>query len=520
MKSKRSEILIFSFYQDLLKDLSIDKENTVIELFKLFEDYLRSSKDKAFLFKNSSFDLLKELTEINKRFISAKTNQINNLIKQKKGFFKHYLQEIQKEELIFFIILITLSVVKILAGSTQKSQNNSPYVAPFAMIGSPTYTILRSSPEAPQSASHINMTLQTPEFHGRLRAKVQKITYTAPKMQPISSGTTKVGSPKNSPIKKLKTAPASLLLQNLSQTSQEVVQLENRVNQNRNYSNTTQVVINQAPTATNSGIQTKTHLLNSSGYYADLGKVQDVYKTEITETNAVLVPQSVPMDREHVTISPLLKGYTIDRDKGGTYFFIKSHHNTHTQVMAFELPDTCSYVSGSGNALDYHEELEKRYVIHLQNRYGSNPSPEYLLKNGTKAIDDLNKYGITQDKVIAAAKRAFGLDINTLYSMNIPADVLLPWSHVNSINVKQIDALNTFVESGDPGSSNSFNAQTLSGRLTAALQNGQDVNKHYAAVRQLLKPGSVEANIAERVHDKYLYGAREAVKAVEQKGGI
>ena len=86
VKSKTSEILIFSFYQDLLKDISIDPENTVIEIFKLFEKYLRSSKDKAFLFKNSSFESLKELTEINKRFIYAKTNQINNLIKQKKGF--------------------------------------------------------------------------------------------------------------------------------------------------------------------------------------------------------------------------------------------------------------------------------------------------------------------------------------------------------------------------------------------------------------------------------------------------
>ena len=153
-----------------------------------------------------------------------------------------------------------MSVVKILAGSTQKSQNNSPYVAPFARIGSPTYTILRSSLEAPQSVSHINMTLQTPEFHGTLRAKMQKITYTAPKVQPISSGTTKVGSPKNSPIKKLKTAPAPLLLQTESQTSQEVAKLQNRVN--RNLSNTTQIVVNQVPTATNSGVQTKTHLLN------------------------------------------------------------------------------------------------------------------------------------------------------------------------------------------------------------------------------------------------------------------
>ena len=187
--------------------------------------------------------------------------------------------------------------------------------------------------------------------------------------------------------------------------------------------------------------------------------------------------------------------------------------------MGFELPDTCGYVSGSGNAFLYHEELEQGYVIYLQNMYGANPSPEYLLKNGTKAIDDLYKYGITEDQVIAAAKRTFGLDINTLYSMNIPADVLLPWSHLNSINLKQIDALNTFVESGDPESSSSFNAQTESGRLTTALESGRDVNKHYSTVDPLLKPGSVEANIAERVHDKYLYGAREAIKAVEQKGG-
>ena len=187
--------------------------------------------------------------------------------------------------------------------------------------------------------------------------------------------------------------------------------------------------------------------------------------------------------------------------------------------MGFELPNTCSYVSGGGTAFDYHEEIKDRYVNHLEQMYDSNPSAEYLLKGGRKAIDDLNKYGVTEDQVIAAAKRAFGLDIDTLYSMDIPPDVLLPWSHVNSINLKQIDALDKFVESGDPGNNNSFNAEVESARLEAALLNGTKVNEHYASVEKILKPGSVEANIAKRVHDKFLYGTQEAITAVEQKGG-
>ena len=187
--------------------------------------------------------------------------------------------------------------------------------------------------------------------------------------------------------------------------------------------------------------------------------------------------------------------------------------------MAFELPATCGYTPGLGTAIDYHEAIQSDYVMHLGNMYDPNPSPEYLLKGKKKAYNDLIKHGITEAQVIGAAKSAFNLDINTLYSLNIPKDVLLPWSHVNAIHSKQIDALSEFTASGNPGSSSSFDAQAASSTLTTALENGKDVNKHYFSTKKRFRPASLEAKVAERHHKKFIYSANEAIVAVEQRGG-
>ena len=316
VKSKTSDILLFSFYQDLLRDVRSDENSTTVELFKLFEEYLRSSKDKTFLFTNNSFNSLKEVAELNERFISAKINQINNILKQNKDFFGYYLRQIRAEELVFFIMIIGLAVVKVLVGSTQKSQTNSYYTPPFAMIGSPTYTMFRGSLDAPQSPSHVNITLQRPDFSGTLKAKAQKVTYSAPKVQPVSITASKAVSPKANILKKLQTAPAQSVSQISPQIQQEIAQPQIRLSQNKIYSKTTNVVVNHLPTDVKGGTQIRTNLLNSYGYYADLNKVKDDFPTVIENTNGVLVAQTVPMDREHTTVTPILNSYTIPRDRG------------------------------------------------------------------------------------------------------------------------------------------------------------------------------------------------------------
>ena len=105
---------------------------------------------------------------------------------------------------------------------------------------------------------------------------------------------------------------------------------------------------------------------------------------------------------------------------------VRSHHKALTNVVSFELPANCGYLPGCGTALDYHTGLKQNIIFHLNNLLASNPTKEYLLRDGTKAVDSLTELGITKNQMITAAGRAFDIDLNTLYSMDVKNELLLP----------------------------------------------------------------------------------------------
>jgi hypothetical protein len=72
----------------------------------------------------------------------------------------------------------------------------------------------------------------------------------------------------------------------------------------------------------------KVNLLNTVGTFADNEKIKNRF-VKILDKNG-LQAQTVLMDREYVTVSPILYSYGIPRDIGGTFFMLRPHHNTHT----------------------------------------------------------------------------------------------------------------------------------------------------------------------------------------------
>ena len=63
-KARTPQIMFSLFCQDLFKDLIDDKISNSLLLFELFEEYLISSKDRIFLFKNLSLKSLKDETSL------------------------------------------------------------------------------------------------------------------------------------------------------------------------------------------------------------------------------------------------------------------------------------------------------------------------------------------------------------------------------------------------------------------------------------------------------------------------
>jgi hypothetical protein len=120
-----------------------------------------------------------------------------------------------------------------------------------------------------------------------------------------------------------------------------------------------------------------------------------------------------------------------------------------------------------------------------------------------------------------AASQAFAKDMEKIVQMGIPKKVLFPWSHVNSMNLKQVEAFNTFTNRFNPGDSEGLlnRPERASNWLEEALTNGLEIRDHYYAVKQILKPGSIESFVANKNYEAHMVAAENAMKTVREFGG-
>ena len=521
-KARTPQIIFSSLCQDLFKDLRDEKSSYSLTLFELFEEYLISSKDRIFLVKTLSLESLKDFSKINRKFILAKKTQIEAILEKRKSIFSKYYRDLELHNLVSSILLfclIVITVITVIGGVKLNNENRekkvyqTPYGfvnAPFASITGQTfhYSSPRETIKAPTPpVSQVQVVSKQNSAVSQTAS--QKVSFNAPKVNPLSKSRTTPALSKVAVEQNLQSAPIS----------QQIIFVEEALNNNSNYREATDISVNTVSSQTGNGFETKANMLNAVGTYKDLETAQSNFAENVNMTSMSV--QTIAADREHLNVKPIRKGLTIPDEQGACFLFLRSHHVKHTQVMSYEIPQTCGYTKKDG-LLEYQDSIEVTYIDHLNKMYETNPEPRYLLPGNVKAVEELEQYGFGSDNVAVAATKGFAVDRKTRMGMDIPKEVLLPWSHVNMINLKQADAYKDFAERLNPGQGLSGlrgNPEQASEMIEAALLNGLEVSDHFRIVNKILKPGSAEACIAERSYTQHMVEARSAIQAVRLAGG-
>lgn len=261
----------------------------------------------------------------------------------------------------------------------------------------------------------------------------------------------------------------------------------------------------------------KVNLLNTVGTFSDNEKVKNNFVKILGEN--YLQPQIALMDREHVTVSPILNSYGIPRESGGTYFMLRTHHKVHTEAMNVHLPIQFGYGSQKGNAIDWHEHLSDVYDNNLVNLYDANPTSKYLLKDNTKARDTLGFYGIEMDDVRAAARSASTMDINRLFNLDIPSELLFPTSHINMLCAKGKQDFDLFTQKSTPGYSMNYSANKASGVLEVGLEKAVGINKFYHSLEPIFIQGTTQRAVIESAHRQFVNSVKESITFTIDRGG-
>lgn len=534
-KAKTPQIIFSSLCQDFFTDITNDKVGCSLPLFELFEEYLLSSKDKIFLFKSTTANSLTEFNEINRKFILARKSKIEAILEENKNTLSKYYQKLNINKLVGYILLSCLALITIVAsnvvykGNREKIVFQPPYAsvmtienasvtsdvlmtknAPFASI---TDNLLNSSPFG-QSSKARRVPISQLRVHSQQNSKPstpasQKVTYNAPKVASLSKTSAIPVVTKAVPLKKLQPANVSI--------SQDVAVAKKKLNNTPKYKAPVIIVMN---TVIN-GAKTEANIRNTVGTYQDLGKVKEHFARSFENATSPISVQTTGVDRQHVNIESTRNSLTIPRNQGACHILPTKHHVLVTPLMDCTVPFDCGY-GNKKDLLEYHDILATRYDKMLDSVYDTNPGPKYLIPNGIIPVKDLEQYGVTPDEVKVSGSQAFAQERTKIVLMEIPKDVLFPWSHANSINVKQVEAFNTFSNRFNPGDSEGLanRPKRASIWIAEALKNGREASEHYYAVLPILKPGSHEFFVANKNYEAHMVAAENAIYTVRHFGGV
>ena len=501
-------IFFYSFYEELFEDLISKEKTNTIPIFQLFEEFLLNSEQKIILLENISFT---NLSKIITKFFFAKKNQINKIFEKNKQFFYYYLQEAGLGAILLGVIVVGISIVKT-PGTIRQISANRPASPPFAMMSyNSYYSRNRIKPKIPQ-ISEPSITI------------VQPLPTSSIQTSPTSSVlqvNTRLSMPR--PVQTRSTSLVTAKVQQpvaLTQVKQNCLKVQQILQ--RTFSNTpTTVQVNvgyEMDKGTGLWVPTtKANILNTVGTYADSEKVKTAF-VKIAGENGLQV-QKVSQDREHVTVSPILRSYGILRESGATFLMLKPHHVVHTNVMYVSLPLQFGYDSRKGDAIDWHEHLATVYDSNLVKLYDSKTTSKYLLKDNTKAVETLAVYGLDMDDVRNAARTAHSIDINRLNELDIPRQLLLPTRHINMLCQKGKQDFDLFTQRFSPGYSLNYTPNKASKFLEVGLEEAIDVNKFYYSLEPYFVQGTTERATIQSSHRQFTNSVNESITFTIDRGG-
>ncbi len=499
-KSKKDFIFFYSFYQDLFEDLISKEKTNTRPIFELFEESLLNSEQKIILLKNISFT---DLSKIITKFFFAKKNQINKIFEKNQEFFYYYLQEAGLGAILLGIVVVGITIVKA-PGAVRRINANRPASPPFAMMSyNYYYSRNQIGPKLPQITETITSIIQTLPTSSVLQVNKRSSIPRPLQTRSPYSVTAKAQQPVGlTQVKQNCSKVEQILQQNFSNTPTIV-----KVNVGYEIDKRTGVLV---PT-------TKANLLNTVGTFADNEKAKNVFVKILGENN--LQAQTVFLDREHVTVSPILRSYGIPRESGATYFMLRPHHVVHTQAMDVNLPLQFGYDSQKGNAINWHEHLSTVYDNNLVELYDPNPTSKYLLKDNTKAVETLAFYGIDMNDVRNAARSAHTIDINRLNELDIPPELLLPTSHINMLCHKGKQDFYFFTQKSSFGYSINYSPSKASKVLEVGLVKAVNINKFYYSLEPSFIQGTTGRAVIQSSHRQFVNSVKESITFTIERGG-
>ena len=117
-KSKASEISYFVFHEQLFDDFTNNPKGSSIQIFKLFEEFLYSSNDKAVFIKDFS---IKNLNEIINKFCFLYKKQIEKIIQIEKALFN---TKLSLEQTVMTVVIVALAIFSSAMTSMERRATN------------------------------------------------------------------------------------------------------------------------------------------------------------------------------------------------------------------------------------------------------------------------------------------------------------------------------------------------------------------------------------------------------------
>lgn len=214
------------------------------------------------------------------------------------------------------------------------------------------------------------------------------------------------------------------------------------------------------------------------------------------------------LDQDHSLIKPLLEGFNIRREDASTLFLSNVEHKAQTKGMNSSLPLNIGYTPETGNAFDFLDVLEDRYVKVIEDRY--------QITDKNSFADNLALNNLEPQDLIEGARRSYKTDKETLSNQNIAKDLILPLSHVrlaNNQGANEFDRLtNRFSQYPKPS------MKKIATMITSGVEDCFNRRQHLLAIKPYLVNGTLASRDAKRAENAFLHKVEEAIVYAEEMG--
>ena len=517
VKSKSSEIVFFSFYENLLNDSNNSISEDFIQIFRLFEQFLKDSKEKSILLTEVSFEKSSKFYQFVKSFYFAYQEKIQSIVEENSKFFTKFVQS--KLSLQTFIIASLFAFIALLnlvgvRSSKPRFPNPSNPAGSFASMTSRFGQDIYVNRTNRENESGSSMIVAAPATGiNNERSFVLKQPRPNPRNVILSASRSSKGlvtynqstrSQKNDK----KFVLGKLSFANLS--SDECIELLKNHIQNKFPGS---VVTIRSTYGLIDNVYQELNEISVTGTVSQFGRLDRIKKELIRgvkETDGTLIFSSFKtLDRDHTLNSFTRKLLNISTDRASAVFVEQYLHSRIGQNRTYSLPIGLGYTPGTGGSLTLIEHLREQDMANI-----------LKISNDREVVEVLNSIQLTPEELQVVYSRAFQLDSNLIRSRlenSIDENMHLAESFDNYLNE---ETAKEFVSLRKRLSGNSKQFISKAGEaVTEIIEDALPRRAHNHTVKDLLTKNTVPYNNVVQNQEQVVSEAKRLIDFVEACGG-